>query len=236
MDNTWVIDFHSHILPGIDDGSPDVETSLGMLRMAAQQGVEVQVLTPHYYAWKENIETFLIRRRESAERLLAAVTPGLPQLYIGAEVAFFPHMSRHDLSGLCIGGGNALLVEMPFETWDSSVMDEITTLSLDYGYLVILAHVERFLQYRHNPERLLELGKLDLRMQVNSEALLSFSERRRIKGIRKTGQLFLLGSDAHNLKNRKPNLEAGRRVALKCFGAETLREIDRMGADILCLR
>ena len=54
-----IIDFHSHILPGLDDGSPDLTTSLEMLRAAARQGVGIQVLTPHYYPWKEEPDAFL---------------------------------------------------------------------------------------------------------------------------------------------------------------------------------
>ena len=65
-----VLDLHSHVLPGIDDGSPDVETSLEMLRLSAQQGVEAMVATPHFYAWRNRVERFLRRRQRAFEQLV----------------------------------------------------------------------------------------------------------------------------------------------------------------------
>ena len=64
-----MIDFHSHILPGIDDGSKSVEMSIKMLRREAQQGISRVVATPHFYPQTDNPERFL-RRRAEAERIL----------------------------------------------------------------------------------------------------------------------------------------------------------------------
>ena len=60
-------DLHTHILPGMDDGAVSVETSLEMLRMERDQGVDAVVLTPHFYRDRERPEQFLARRRASAE-------------------------------------------------------------------------------------------------------------------------------------------------------------------------
>ena len=227
------IDFHSHILPGMDDGSPDTATSLEMLRMAASQGVGVQVLTPHYYPWKEEIDRFLTRRAESAARLTEALEPGLPRLLIGAEVAFFPRMSELDLRPLCIGGSRALLVELPFESWDSRVEEQLAALTLDRGYTVLLAHVERYLGYKNNPELLSRFARLPLRMQVNAEAFTRFGTRRKALDLLRKELVSLLGSDAHNLTSRRPNLEFGRRYVEKHLGAEALRYIDETGSALL---
>ncbi len=227
------IDFHSHILPGMDDGSPDVTTSIDMLREAARQGVGVQVLTPHYYPWKEDVERFIARRAERAERLRAAMEPGLPKLLIGAEVAFFPHMSEADMAPLCIGGSRALLVELPFESWDSRVEEQLAALTLDQGYTVILAHVERYLQYRNNPAALGKLSALPLRLQVNAEAFSQFGTRKKALAFFRSGQPPLLGSDAHGMKRRRPNLESGRRFLEKRLGGEVLRSIDEAGSALL---
>ncbi len=227
------IDFHSHILPGMDDGSPDVPTSLGMLREAARQGIGVQVLTPHYYPWKEDVAKFLSRRAESAEQLLPALEPGLPRLLIGAEVAFFPHMSELDLHPLCVGGGRALLVELPFESWDGRVEEQLASLTLDRGYTVILAHVERYLSYKNNPAALERLSALPLRMQVNAEAFLRFGTRKSALDLVRRGRAQLLGSDAHDLKNRRPNLASGRQILQKRLGADALRYIDEAGSALL---
>ena len=87
-------DLHTHILPGMDDGAPDVETSLAMLREEARQGVDTVVLTPHFYRDRERPEHFLARRARAADRLNSAIQalPGeerraMPRLILGAEVA-----------------------------------------------------------------------------------------------------------------------------------------------------
>ena len=83
----WV-DFHSHILPRMDDGSPDVETSLQMLRSLRDQGVERVALTPHYYAHRSSVERFLKKRDDAYQQLLEAIgDEPMPELLLGAEVA-----------------------------------------------------------------------------------------------------------------------------------------------------
>lgn len=63
------IDFHTHILPGIDDGSRNVEMSLRMLAAQREQQVDEIVATPHFYAQKDSVEEFLLRRQCSYEKL-----------------------------------------------------------------------------------------------------------------------------------------------------------------------
>ena len=228
-----VTDFHSHILPGIDDGSPDVKTSLEMLHRAREQGVTLQVLTPHYYPWKEPIEAFLSRREESQRLLEDALTPDCPEVRAGAEVAFFNHMHRYDLRALCTDGSRVLLIELPFESWDSWVADEIAALSLDRGYQVILAHVERYLGYKKNPQTLETLSDLPIFLQVNAEAFLHFADRRRVLALARSGKPLLLGSDAHNLSDRAPNLGAGRRLMEKHLGSQYLLGMDAAANALL---
>ena len=67
------IDFHTHILPGIDDGSRNVEMSLRMLAAQREQQVDEIVATPHFYAQKDSVEEFLLRRQRSYEKLKTAM-------------------------------------------------------------------------------------------------------------------------------------------------------------------
>ncbi len=228
-----VIDFHSHMLPGIDDGSPDENTSLAMLRMAAEQGVHIQVLTPHYYPWRESMEHFLKRRWESCVRLKNALTPGLPKLLVGAETAFFNGMSKENLTPLCIGSSRVILVELPFESWDGRIADEIATMSLDKGYQVVLAHVERYLGFKNNPEMLESLARLPIHMQINAETFLHLSSRRKGLELVRSGRVCILGSDAHNCDSRKPNLAEGRRYLEKKLGSARLRHMDEVSSGLL---
>ena len=110
----YTIDFHSHILPGIDDGAKNAETSLAMLSMAAAQHVDVMIATPHFYASHDRIERFLEKREVAWQKLQNAVAEtetadAYPKLYTGAEVAFFDGISRaDDIRKLTIAGTNKI--------------------------------------------------------------------------------------------------------------------------------
>ena len=67
-----VIDFHSHILPGIDDGARNLETSLAMLRQVSSQGVDYMIATPHFYASHDRVDAFLNRREDAYNSLKEA--------------------------------------------------------------------------------------------------------------------------------------------------------------------
>ena len=115
-----IVDFHSHVLPGIDDGSASVEESIAMLRMEAEQGITHVVATPHFYARHDSPERFLARRDRAEQKLRQAMEgiSGLPQLIIGAEVYYFPGISESDvLKELTIAGKHSILIEMQQSPW-----------------------------------------------------------------------------------------------------------------------
>ena len=93
-----ITDFHTHVLPGVDDGSASVEESLALLQMEAEQGIGQVVATPHFYANHDTPERFLQRRERAEATLREALTgkPDMPELFMGAEVYFFPGMSDSD--------------------------------------------------------------------------------------------------------------------------------------------
>ena len=207
-----------------------------MLHTAREQGVELQILTPHFYRWREDIPQFLDRREHSAQKLHDGLKGDLPGILIGAEVAYFHSMSSSDLQSLCIdgaNGGRTLLVEMPFESWDREVDEELACLCLDRGYRVVLAHIERFLGYGGNRDIIDGLSNLPIVFQINAEAFLSLRTRKTALDFIRSGKPVVLASDAHNLSDRKPNLIAGRRVVEKKLGAPALSEIDALAEDIL---
>ena len=84
-----MIDFHTHILPMIDDGSGSVEESIWLLEEEARQGVDLVVLTPHYYAEENSPVEFLKRRYESWKALRRLLRTEHPRIRLGAEVQYF---------------------------------------------------------------------------------------------------------------------------------------------------
>ena len=229
-----VIDFHSHILPGIDDGSKSTEMTMTMLRMASEQGVDVMLATSHFYASRHRIEDFLARRRRSFERLMEVKKDFGPELRLGAEVAFFSGMSRADrLEDLTIEGSRVLLLEMPFTAWRRSDIREVEELVSKRNFQVILAHLERYMGMPENKKWITELLEMPLYVQINAESLLGWRKRGPLLKMFKKGQAHFLGSDCHRLEIREPNLGRGREVLIKKLGKEFVDTMDERGSRLL---
>lgn len=229
-----IIDMHCHILPGVDDGARDVETSLAMLEASRAQGVQYMVATPHFYATRDRVDTFLDRRREAWETLKSRMGADYPGIVLGAEVAFFRGISRAErLEALKIEGTDCLLLEMPFRPWSEDDVDEVSEILEKHGYTIILAHIERYLAMRGNADYIGNLLELPVLAQINAESLLDWRQRGKLIKMVRNGQIHLLGSDCHGIHHRPPNLGEGREILRKKTGTEYLDRIDRRSEELL---
>ena len=228
-----MIDLHTHILPGMDDGAKTVEEALQMLRIEAEQGVGAVALTPHYYRTKERPESFLERRRVAMERLLEATKDKVyPRFILGAEVAMVPSMvDWSDLADFCYDNTKTLLVELPIQPWTPEVFYRLYNLENRCGILPMIAHVDRyfFYQSRKNIEQLLEMG---YPVQVSAEALSHWVSRKNAINLLKKNYGVLI-SDCHNTNTRRPNMADGLQVIEKKLGKQTALEIVEWTESIL---
>ena len=218
-----IVDFHTHILPGMDDGSADPAESAAMLAEEARQGVDLVVLTPHFYATENSPRQFLARRSAAYQRLMQVIRPEFPQLRLGAEVQYFEGMSRvESLDGLTVEGTPLLLLEMPFSRWPSRTVSEVLELNDQQGMQVVLAHVERYLSMQREEvwRTFAENGVL---MQASASAFRSWGKRRKIRSMMRDGMIRFFGSDCHNMDDRPPNLNAAYRYV--DFDRDTLHDI-----------
>lgn len=231
-----VIDFHSHVLPEVDDGSASVEESIALLRMESQQGIECVVATPHFYAHHDTPESFLRRRSHAEKRLREEMAKhnGLPELKIGAEVYFFKGISDSDvISELTIDSKRCILIEMPVSPWAESVYRELEGLYVKRGLTPIIAHIDRYISRFRTfgiPRRLQELPVL---VQANADFFLSRSTSSMALRMLKNDGIHLLGSDCHNLQSRKPNLGETVELIEKRLGREALEQIRSYERDVL---
>lgn len=217
-----MVDFHSHILPSIDDGSNHVEESLKMLDMLREQGVTAVVATPHFDANTSSIERFLEQRKQSFASLSARMSEMHPKLYLGAEVLYYSGIARwENLESLCIEGTRVLLLEMPLSRWTTSVVREVLAISNTKGITVVLAHIERYIKLQ-KPGVIEELLNNGIYMQVNASF---FVERRtRRKALKMLGyrQIHVLGSDCHGSVVRPPRIGEAIDIIRKKMGEEPL--------------
>ncbi len=219
-------DFHSHFLPGIDDGSDSVETSLAMLEAWRRQGIERLCATPHFYADRNTPERFLRRRAAAFQSVLEAM--GSPEAYppilLGAEVRFFDGIgASRELPQLCLQGTNLLLLEMPFTRWSDRMLGEVAELP-HRGIQPVAAHIERYLDL--NPKKTIErFMSMDILIQCNAEFFLSRRTARKALRMLKEERIHFLGSDAHNMSSRAPDLGPALELIERKLGAYA---IDRL--------
>ena len=224
------IDIHSHIIPGVDDGSPDMETSLAMLRQAAESGTTDIIATPHVIDVSTTLTWDIIKRH--AETLQKeADAAGIPiRVYPGAETELnydLLEMIRQDRSAFCLAGSRYLLMEMPSLMLPPHLDEMIYELQL-LDIVPVLAHPERQMQLMEHPERLLALLKKGVLTQCNGNSLTGvFGPRVRhnLKKLLDNRMVCFMGSDAHNLRHRNTDLKEAAQMLAEGWGEERRQAI-----------
>lgn len=236
---TRITDFHSHILPMMDDGSQSPEESLRMLKLLKAQGVERVVATPHFYPKQENPDSFLKRREEAAVMLRSAIKfaelgeSDVPEVLVGAEVAYYNGMSLSNrIRELCIEGTNVMLLEMPFCKWSDSVVSEVCKMQRELGLQIVLAHVDRYMQYVDSA-KLFKLKSYRVLMQVNADPFLRFFSGRKMLKLLQTGTANVLGSDFHNLEERSSHMDEAMQTIIDRGYGERLEKMMAHADELL---
>lgn len=201
------VDFHSHILPGVDDGAKNVRESLAMLDILSSQNVKSVVATPHFRAHRDTVEDFLSRRAE-AKKLLDENSDKKIKVYLGAEVAIERGISEiENISELAYEGTNYILLEFPYRPFSNWMMEEIEYIAYGKGLTPVIAHIDRYYDFFTSSDYNEIFSMQKVVFQVNNEAFLSRKSRGVVKTLIKNQLPFVLGSDCHNLENRKPNFD-----------------------------
>ena len=232
-----LIEMHSHIIPGIDDGSQDIETSLEMIEMLKEQGAKKIVLTPHYYSNEISLDDFLKQRDEAFNELQAALPSGSPELIPAAEVYISDYLFNNDsLERLCIGNTNYILLEHPFSSsFDSAVYDRIMNLYCDFKVRPILAHIERYKSLMDSKYLLDDYIDMGCLTQSNISAFCDAPRgvRKKLLKFLVEGKIHFIGSDCHNLDSRAPDYEDGIKIIQKKLGDEVIKKLIKNANDLL---
>jgi protein-tyrosine phosphatase len=189
-----VIDLHSHLLPGVDDGSRTVEQSVGVLRRMAERGITDVCLTPHVRA--QEAANAPPARHDTAFAALLAEAPELPRLHRGAEVMLDRPLPLGDhMRRITLGGTRYLLVEFPRLVTADAVTNALTRI-WEAGLTAVLAHPERYSCC--SVENVTFWRGLGARMQVDATTLHSPQARgQRARQLVAAGVADILAGDNH---------------------------------------
>ncbi|MHC1759655.1 MAG: tyrosine-protein phosphatase [Negativicutes bacterium] len=215
-------DLHSHILPGLDDGSPDDEVSQAMLRIATESGTTDIFATPHTISgsylseWETILEQVQrLNRYAAANRLSVKIHPG-------AEVAL--DWSLLELltkpGPYCLGGGRFILVEMPLGSLPTYADEFLFTLQTR-DFLPVLGHPERNPEVKKDPLRLQPWIDRGIFVQMNASSLIgTMGSRTQATAVKllEAGRVHFIGSDAHGVGVRRPDLREVSAILKKLVG------------------
>lgn len=190
------VDFHSHILPGVDHGSKSIEESVSQIKLVG--GVTDKIVaTSHFYPSVHSLDDFILKVDSAAKELGESISGiDAPQICIGAEVLLCEFLDRLEgVERLCIRGTRCMLLEMPnVGAWNERLIATAEAL-MDKGITVVLAHIDRYIRdYEDGVDRLLSMGA---KAQINASSLASFFSRRRLVPYLESGAVWALGSDLH---------------------------------------
>ncbi len=226
-----VYDFHSHVLPAVDDGAKSVDISAQMLKKSAGTGVDAVLLSSHCYPNSENdIEKYINLRNEAMASL--PDDSEFPQLYKGCEVHLTGDLSRFsNIDKLCIENTRYMLLEMPVSQWKDTTLDNVYKLTLK-GILPIIAHDERNMHQRAELRN--ALYDLDVLIQINAPSLRMRQFRKEIDRLMRIGMAHVIGTDMHNMTSRKPCMDSAKKIVEKRYGKGCWEYLMNNAERILC--
>ncbi|HUS17800.1 MAG TPA: CpsB/CapC family capsule biosynthesis tyrosine phosphatase [Chloroflexia bacterium] len=230
-----MIDAHSHILPGVDDGAKTLDDSLAMARLAVEGGTTDMVCTSHSAEWFE-IGPLAVMQAQVDALQAALREADIPlTLWAGMEIFLTPDTPRHLAAGRAwtLAGSQYVLVEVPYDPWMTYTEQTLFTLQVK-GYTPILAHPERYVAIQRDPNLMYRMAERGVLGQVTTGAFhgaFGESTRRCALTLVAHGLVQILASDTHSATDRRrlPGLSAGVDALTPLIGADLAT---RMAGDL----
>ena len=194
-----MIDFHSHILPGIDDGSRSIEQTIRMLKEAKEAGFTKIISTSHY------IEGYYESDEAERTELLNEVQKNISgiELYLGNEIYITNNMINliQNKKASTINNSKYVLFEFPLSA--KSMNDkEVVYRLIENGFVPVIAHPERYSYVQDNPEYIEELAEMGALFQANYGSIIGMygkKAEKTLKKLLKNDLIRFFGSDSHRI-------------------------------------
>jgi protein-tyrosine phosphatase len=225
-----MIDLHCHILPGIDDGAPDITHSLAMAQAASKEGIRQIVATPHHHDGKyvNNRDVVFQKVKELNERLTEEKIP--VTILPGQEIHLFGELDEEMNSGQFLPLNHTspyLLVELPSSHVPRYTEQLLFNLQLK-GYVPIIAHPERNREISENPGKLYSLIKKGAYSQVTALSVAGGFGKKAQKlslNLLENNLAHFVASDAHNTRTRPFKMEQALNTIEKKIGTSKVYEL-----------
>ena len=228
------IDFHTHILPGIDDGAKDIEETKGLLQSLKKQGVSTVVLTPHYYSHKISAEDFLQKRIAAYEKVINEIESDMT-FVLGSESYLTRYFFYNDeISPFCVNEKLYLLVELAYDTeFRKDTLSQFEQILDDYGKIPVLAHLERYPYLIKNKSLIQYLVDMGCLMQTNLKSIHKPFLSRKLLKLMKENLVHVVGTDCHNLTQRPPEFQPNISLIEKKLSRDVVIQLMKNAENII---
>ncbi len=204
-----LMDIHTHILPGVDDGAQNMQEALSLCRLAWDSGTRAMILTPHYRGIYKPSPEILQAAFRNFQQTLKKELPKM-NLYLGCEVRFVDDIGQKLESGNihCMADSRYVLLEFAPTAFRPQIISGIIQC-LSVGKVPIIAHAERYNTFRNDPTLVDDVLKMGAYIQLNADSVMGkhgFFVKRFCHKLLKAEKVHFIASDAHDLKYRPPKL------------------------------
>ena len=233
-----MIDIHSHILPGLDDGAKNMAETLGMVLQLHEAGFKTLITTPHVLEGRDFLSpTEILATTEQVRKRVTKA--GIPvEILPGAENYIFPDLAKWVRAGKLLTLGNRgkyILVELPMleiPHYTDQVFFELQVL----GITPVLAHPERNIGLSDQPERILAWAKKGILFQLNLRSLSGHygPQARQLAEIMLNSDLIhVIGSDAHRVSGSEQTYFEGLQSIQEIVGESRYQELTRLNPQTI---
>ena len=231
-----MIDFHSHIIPNIDDGSTSMKDTINMINEALQAGFTEIISTSHYIQKYYDLDCFerekildIIKKKVSEKKEINI------KLYLGSEIYFTPEIIEliKNKKASTINNTRYLLFELPMNTKPLFVKEMVYEL-MQNGYIPIIAHPERYSYVQENIRYIEELAGMGVLFQSNYGSIIGMygnSAKKTLKKLLKNNLISFLGSDVHGTGQIYPKIPKALKKLRKILSIEELEKLTTLNAQ-----
>ncbi len=225
-----MIDIHSHILPGLDDGPQEMKDAVAMARLAVKGGIRKMICTPHWHpaVWPNTKNPILNATARFRKALADARVP--LEVFPGCELSLEPGLEEKLDEGALLtlnDGRRWVLLELPVEILPQGLEDYFWRIQ-SRGYRIVLAHVERHPVAAAEPERLYDWVQMGVTAQITASSLLGRLGPEIVEvciNLLEHRLVHFIASDTHGPRRRRPMLAPAVRAAAEILGKETARRL-----------
>ena len=224
-----LIDMHTHILPGVDDGAKDEAMTRKMLEDAYKNDTRIIFATPHHHPTRGHADKDTLKQAyEKTINIASEISPDLKVL-LGMEI-LYTHDTRDELRNnelLSLNDSKVLLVEFNHDVDYEYLYNALRDLQLS-GYEIILAHIERYENLLGNIDDAYNIYDMGVHIQVNASSITGengLKTKKFVKKLLKEELVWCIGSDAHNTDRRRPVIKQAYEYVCKKCGNKYADEI-----------